>query len=121
MDVNPYATPESEVSSPEAGSPAVRQPHLSESRFSILFIACVCGTNAAIALIGFIVNLFLKYPGTDTRVLIYDPLFVAGQAIRAVALGMLTWRLLQYRATIRILDASESAGAADYTIAHQRL
>lgn len=121
MDDNPYASPAEQMDRPDDQSsvvtPPKEPPRLSDARFPVLYVACICATIAVMPVLGYIF-MFINFGGPDTWDFILDPLLVGSDVIRLVGLSFLTWRLWRYRAAIKPEGLSNEDDANAFVAAH---
>jgi hypothetical protein len=124
MDDNPYASPAEQIERPDDHSPAVtppkEPPRLSDARFPVLYVACICATLAVMPVLGYTFML-INFGGPDAWLYILDPLLVGGDVIRLVGLAFFSWRLWRYRATIQPEGLANEDDANAFVAAHSAL
>ena len=89
------------------------QKQLLHSRLGIGFVAIVFGIISLLSIGAVVFNLSANYPGTNRPVIVVDPLWMAGNVIRAIGLGILTFHLWRYQVAIKHWPGPDAKGTED--------
>jgi len=125
---NPYGTSPTPAPIPHS-TPIAQEPEelqdgfvgqLNESRDAIASMSALLGLMAMIATIGFVLNLFQFYPGTETYAIVFAPFWMLMHVIRAVCLSWISWQLWRYQRAIRDCSKAGKQFAKEFVTPHNR-